>query len=102
MAAQKGQATRCTNLKELFEDRFKLNFDESYYAERAEFRREEEPWLLQIPCQNGHIGVWGDDLLVASTNTAGSVAKRLKTLPFAETVQDGSDGANVTFPSGST
>ena len=88
----------CLDLKELFGDRYKLGIDESYYAERAEFRRDEEVWLTHIVCQHGHIGVWVDDLLVACTNSAGAVATRLKALPFAEAVQDGTDGANVTFP----
>ena len=88
----------CVNLKELFGDRFKIDVDESYYAERPEFRREEEPWLTHVVCQHGHIGVWGDDLLVASTRTPGPVATKLKALPFAQTAQDGSDGVNVVFP----
>ena len=87
----------CLNLKELFGDRYKLEYEESYYAERPEFRRQEEPWLTQIPCQHGHIGVWGDDWLVASTNHAGRVATRLRELPFTELAMDGADGANVLF-----
>ena len=85
------------DLKELFGDRFRLEVEESYYAERPEFRREEEPWLTQIVCQYGHIGVWGGNLLVASTNKAGTVARRLKALPFVQVAQDGGDGVNVTF-----
>ena len=88
----------CLNLKELFGDRFKLDVDEGFYAERPEFRRDEEVWLTHILCQHGHIGVWGDDLLVACTNSAGSVAKRLAALSFTTVVQDGSDGLNATFP----
>ena len=90
--------TSCIDLKELFGDRFKLDVDGGFYAERPEFRREEEPWLTHILCQHGHIGVWGDDLLVACTNSAGAVATRLKALSFAEVAQDGTDGVNVTFP----
>lgn len=88
----------CVNLKEMFGDRFKIDVDESYYAERPELRREEEPWLTHVVCQHGHIGVWGEDLLVAATNSAGSVAMRLKALPFVQVAQDGADGVNVTFP----
>lgn len=88
----------CVNLKELFGDRFKLDVDESYYAERSEFRREEEPWLTHIICLHGTIGVWGDNLLVASTSSTGPVAKRLKALPFIQVAQDASDGVNVVFP----
>jgi len=87
----------CTNLKDLFGEHYKLQYEESYYAERPEFRKQEAPWLTQIPCQHGHIGVWGDDWLVASTNRAGSIAKRLSDLPFTTVAQDGDDGANVLF-----
>lgn len=31
------------NLKELFGGRYKLEVDESYHAERPEFRKEEKP-----------------------------------------------------------
>ena len=90
--------TSCIDLKELFGDRFKLDVDESYYAERSEFRRDEEVWLTHILCQHGHIGVWGDDLLVACTDSAGAVAKGLAALSFTTVAQDGSDGLNATFP----
>ena len=87
----------CVNLKDMFGDRYKIGVDESYDAERPEFRRQEEPWLTHVVCQHGHIGVWGDDQLVACTKNAGPVAKRLIALPFTEVAQDGTDGANVVF-----
>ena len=95
-----GQAitAMCVDLKAIFGDHLKLDVDKSYYAERPEFRRQEEPWLTHVLCQKGHIGVWGNNLLVACTNRAGSVAKRLKALPFVTVVQDGTDGVNATFP----
>jgi hypothetical protein len=85
------------NLEDLFVDRYKLEYEESYYAERPEFRKQEEPWLTQIPCQHGHIGVWGDEWLVACTDHAGRVVKRLRELPFTQVAMDGDDGANVLF-----
>jgi len=36
--------------------------------------------------------------LAACTRTAGPVAMRLRSLPFAEVAQDGADGVNVVFP----
>jgi hypothetical protein len=88
----------CINLKERFGDRFKVVYEESYYADRGENARAEDPWYMILLCQNGHISPWDDKRLAACTSRPGSVAKRLKALPFAETVQDGDDGANVAFP----
>jgi hypothetical protein len=87
----------CINLRQRFGDLYKVQFEESYYAERPEFRSEEAPWLMVIPCLNGHICPWGGRLLAACTRTAGPVARRLKKLPFAQVAQDGDDGANVLF-----
>jgi hypothetical protein len=88
----------CVNLKERFGRRFKVALDESYHAERSQYRESEAPWLMMIPCQHGHICPWGGENLAACTRTAGPIAKRLKALPFATVAQDGSDGANVVFP----
>jgi len=88
---------KCINLKEMFGDRFKIDVDESYYAERPEFRAVELPWLTIIPCRNGHICPWGGSNLAACTNGSGAIAKRLKALPFTTVAQDGADGANVIF-----
>ena len=85
------------NLKELYGEKFRLDVEESYYAENPKFRKQEEPWLTYVVCVNGSIGVWGDDLLVACTKTNGAVASRLKVLPYTEVAQEGSDGVNVTF-----
>jgi integrase len=41
---------------------------------------------------------WGGDTLAACTDKAGSVAKRLKALPYCSVLQDRDDGANVVFP----
>jgi len=87
----------CINLKEMFGERFKIDVEESYYAERPEFRAAELPWLMMIPCQNGHICPWGGSNLAACTNGSGAIAKRLKDLSFTTVAQDGADGANVVF-----
>ena len=87
----------CVNLKERYGDRYRVEYEESYYAERGDGARSDDPWLMVILCQNGHICPWGGSKLAACTSGAGSVAKRLKALPFAEVAQDGADGANVVF-----
>jgi hypothetical protein len=87
----------CVNLKDAFGDRFKVLFEESYRAERPEYRREKAPWLMILPCQHGHIGPWDGTLLAACTDKAGGIAKRLKSLSFTTVAQDGTDGANIVF-----
>lgn len=86
----------CLNLRKLFGDRFKIGIDESYQAERPEFRAEELPWLMILPCVNGHICPWGGNDLAACTK-AGPVAKALRQLPFIRIAQDASDGINAVF-----
>ena len=90
-------AMECVNLKQQFGDRYKVEFEQSYRDERPEFRAQEASWLMVIPCQHGEICPWGDDTLAVCSKTAGSVAKRLKALPFVTVAQDGADGVNVVF-----
>jgi len=87
----------CVNLKERFGNRFKIQHEESYAAERSEFRTAQEPWLQIIPCRHGHICPCGRSTLAACTDKAGGVARRLKALPFTTVAQDGDDGANILF-----
>ena len=86
----------CPNLRELYGDRYRVATEESRPA-KGEGSQTADPWLLVIPCQNGHICPWGSDLLAACTNGRGSIAKRLTELPFVTVEQDGSDGVNASF-----
>jgi len=87
----------CIDLKEHFGNRYKVTHEESYQAESGESGRLHDPWLLKIPCTNGHIYPHGSDFLAASTNHRRRVAKRLAALPGVEVRQDGDDGINVVF-----
>ena len=87
----------CVNLKERFGEWFRVEYEESYRAERGEHGWAEDPWLMVIPCQHGHICPWGGSILAACTKHAGRIVNRLKALPFTTVAQDGSDGANVLF-----
>ncbi len=87
----------CPNLKELYGDRFKVEYEPSYYAEHGQRGRTEEPWLMVLLCQRGHICPWGPDTLAASTNKHGPVAKRLAAMDCCRVVKDASDGITVTF-----
>jgi len=88
----------CIHLRERFGDRYKVRYEESYYAERGPHARGDDPWLQIIPCRRGHIFPHGGELLAASTDAAGPAAKRLKALPGVKVHQDGSDGVTVLFP----
>ena len=92
--------TTCINLQQQFGDRFRVTYEESYYAERGDRARAEEPWLMIIPCKHGEIYPFGDDDLVASTKIAGGIARVLKSLTFTTVHQDGTDGVDVRFPVG--
>ena len=88
----------CISLKERFGHKYKVEYEESYYAEYGPNARVEDLWLMIIPCRNGHICPWGGQKLAACTNRAGPIARRLKGLPYTTVTQDGDDGANVVFP----
>ncbi len=87
---------KCVDLQEQFGPKFKVEYEESYNAERTK-NTLEDPGLMILRCQNGHICPWGDSALAACTNTNGSVATRLRKLPFVTVVQDGDDGVNAVF-----
>jgi len=87
----------CINLKLRFGSRFKVRYEESYYAERGNRAHGEEPWLMIVHCQYGHICPWGGQTLAACTDNAGRIAKKLERLKFTTMAQDGDDGVNILF-----
>ena len=87
----------CIDLRERFGRRYRVAFEESYYAEHGAPAHVDDPWLQVIPGRRGHVYPWGGERLAASTNTSGRTAARLKALPGVEVCQDGSDGATVLF-----
>jgi len=89
--------TDCIDLKATFGGRFKWRYGPSYYAEHGDGAWVEDPWLIVLLCQNGVILPWGENNLAAASRTKGSIAKRLKDLPFTKVVQNGDDGITVTF-----
>ena len=56
----------CINLKKRFGGRYRVEYEESYHADRGENARTEDPWLMVIPCQRGHIYPHGRDVLATS------------------------------------
>jgi hypothetical protein len=88
----------CINLRERYGHKYRVNYEESYYAQYGPHARVEDPWLQIIPGARGHVFPWDETRLAASTNTSGSIATKLKALPYTEVRQDGADGVNVIFP----
>ena len=87
----------CVNLKREFGEEYHVQYEESYHSEYGSNARVEVPWLMIIPCRNGQICPWGGRNLVACTNRLGPVANKLIALPFTKVVQEGGDGANMSF-----
>jgi hypothetical protein len=88
----------CVNLRERFGRRYRVEYEESYYAQHGPRARTDDPWLQIIPCQAGHIYPWGGSTLAASTNGRGPTANKLMALPGTTVHQDGSDGMTILFP----
>ena len=88
----------CINLKDRFGGRYRVVYEESYFAEHGQTARADDPWLQVLLCQHGHIYPHGGELLAAATDKRGGIAKKLAALDCTTVVQDGSDGANVVFP----
>lgn len=91
-------AAECINLKQRFGKRFKVDYEESYFAERS-IRSVEDPWLMVMPCRAGHIFPWGGTRLAFAVDTGHTqLAGIMRRLPCCETVQDGDDGeVNASF-----
>jgi hypothetical protein len=87
----------CVNLRERFGDRYRVGYEESYYADRGDSARKDDPWLQIVLCQHGHIYPRGGQGLAASTDKRGTVAKRLAALDCTTMLQDVDDGINAAF-----
>lgn len=85
----------CINLRERFGDKYRVTYEESYYAEHGDHGRADDPWLLQLECENGTIYPYGGNELVASTRRRGPVANRLAALACVTVWRDASDGIDV-------
>jgi hypothetical protein len=88
----------CVNLRERFGRQYRVTYEESYYAERGDGARADDPALQIIRCERGHIYPWDASMLAASTDTRGSTARKLAALDFTTVHQDGDDGMTILFP----
>jgi len=88
----------CINLKERFGRRYRVVYEESYYAQYGPNARVPDPWLMILPCKFGHIFPHGGDMLAASVDGHPNVAGLLRRLPRCQVWQDGDFGElTVTF-----
>ena len=85
----------CINLKASFGDRYRIEFEEAYYAETVD-RPSEAPWLMTIPCKAGHIHPYGDSRLTAHTDRRGA-RKRLMEMECCTIRQLGDAEVSASF-----
>jgi hypothetical protein len=86
----------CVDLRSTFGDRYKISRDQSYLAERAEFRSAASAWLMIIPCRFGHIYPHGGRMLAVHT-TSPSRRRRLMSLDCASLNVDGDRESTLVF-----
>ena len=77
----------CLNLRHQFGDRYRVEYEESYFADRGDGTRADDPWLQIIPCARGHIYQW-DTVTLAAFHPRGPTARKLGKLDFATIHQD--------------
>src|SRR6185369_2826661 len=65
------------SLKVRYGNEYKIEYEESYYAQRGPNAWAEDPDLQIIPCRFGHIYQHSSTHLGASTDARGKVAKQL-------------------------
>jgi hypothetical protein len=76
----------CIDLAEQFGQRYRVEYEESYFAQYGPRARVDDPWLKIIPCRAGHICPWGGSQLAAVTNKTGPTARKLAALPRGDSV----------------
>jgi hypothetical protein len=90
----KRQSPTCVNL---FGRRYKVVYEESYYADRGIGARLPNPWLLIVPCRYGHVYPHGGTMLAASVDGHPKLAGVLRRLPCCQVYQDDDDGMTLLF-----
>ncbi|MCK9570867.1 hypothetical protein M0R72_18095 [Candidatus Pacearchaeota archaeon] len=87
----------CIDLTELCGKKYKIEYEESYYAQYGPNAHVNDPWYKIVPCQKGHFFPWGGNRIAFATKGNGPICRILRDLPGVEVMQDGSDGINVAF-----
>ena len=84
-------AHECINLQDRFGDRFKVEYEESYYAQYGRRARIVAPRLMIILCQHGHIYPHGGEMLGVATNQRGPVTGKIEALECTTRSGSGAD-----------
>jgi hypothetical protein len=82
----------CINLKRQLGRRYRIEYEESYFAQYGPHARVEDPWLMIVPGRYGHIFPHGGNLLAASVDGHPNVAGALRKLQCCRVHQDGDFG----------
>ena len=82
----------CIDLKARFDKRYRVVYEESYYADHGDGARREDPWLMILLCRYGHIFPHGGTTLAASVDGHPNVAGQLRRLKCCRVHQDGDHG----------
>lgn len=80
------------DLKSMFGKRYRVRYEEPASAHC------QDVWYQIILCRYGHIYQYGEGVLAYSSDRRGAMVNTLAAQHYAEVVQDGDDGMNVTFP----
>jgi len=65
------------DLRRAYGSRYKIGWDEAFFAEHGPNARGDDPWLQVIWGRLGHVYPLGGELLAVATNTRGPTANRL-------------------------
>lgn len=78
----------CVDLRATFGRQYRIELEESYWAEKPEYRADQAAWLMIIPCRFGHIYPFGGSTLAAWTYSP-SRRRRLAGLACCRIHQEG-------------
>ena len=82
----------CIDLAEQFGRRYRVENEESYFAQYGRRARVNDPWLKVLVCRHGEIYPFGGDALAASVDGHPKLAARLRRLECCRVIQDGDFG----------
>ena len=92
LAREENRNMDCVNLRERFGRQYRVEHEESYYAQHGHHARVADPWLMVIPCVHGHIYPHGGNMLAASVDGHPNVAGALWRLKCCRVQQNGDFG----------
>jgi hypothetical protein len=82
--------TNPIDIRAIAGNRYRVEWEQSRVA------RDDDPWLLVIPCARGHIYPHSSELLGVATDSR-SAGLALAKLPGVTVLQEGDDGFNLVF-----